>query len=263
MSEFPASLVWGASVFATHCADNMYIKREYEGNLNPSINGYRYLIANTFPKQLNKDSHAIFDKYVNGGWQAINPIGPDRLSIAAYIPCNIDVIRWVLKYRPTIVSENDIAQGIAIREKAKLIGMCAMLSDGNIFDMKTCEVADLDVIDIDAGGSTLGVIASIPFSYLRKEKREREDQHLNEARNASTPYPAAIGQQVSGKMEVLKCFYSEKWDSYLTNVCYNKQHVMFFFGKNNLTVGSEVTLKGNIKRFDDNTTGLTRVKVSE
>jgi predicted acetyltransferase len=67
--------------------------------------------------------------------------------------------------------------------------------------------------------------------------------------------------RVTADIEVLKCVYSQKWGVYFVTAITDNDQSIFFSYKQDLTYGSKLSIKGTVKRQDNNQTQLNRVQV--
>jgi len=67
--------------------------------------------------------------------------------------------------------------------------------------------------------------------------------------------------RVTANIEVLKCVFSQKWNVYFVTAITDKDQSIFFSYKQDVSPGTILSIKGNVKRQDNNTTQLNRVKV--
>jgi hypothetical protein len=107
-------------------------------------------------------------------------------------------------------------------------------------------------------GYDLAVVASLPNSYLTGLARDERERRVKFAQGG---YLGNIGDKVEATIEVTKSVYSQKWGVYfLTGVTTGDQAVFFSY-KQDVSPGTVLQIKGNVKRQDNNTTQLNRVKV--
>lgn len=108
-------------------------------------------------------------------------------------------------------------------------------------------------------GYNVAVLASIPASYLKSVARDKADSRT---RFATGGYIGNIGDKVQVDVEIIKSVYSQKYGIYFATAITKSDEVVFFSFKQDLTVGTLMTIKGTVKsQRDGNVTQLNRVKI--
>ena len=108
-------------------------------------------------------------------------------------------------------------------------------------------------------GYNVAVLASVPSSYLKSVSRDKADSRT---RFATGGYIGKVGDKVTLDVEILKCVFSQKWGIHYATAITKSDEVIFFGFKQELTVGTLMTIKGTVKsQRDGNITQLNRVKV--
>jgi len=123
------------------------------------------------------------------------------------------------------------------------------------FDNTAMLIANRDIID---SNYDVAVMASLPSCYERSIKRDSVDQRITFANGG---YVGCPGDKVTHQVEVLKCFYSQKWDTHYVTGITEAEQVFFFAYKNPVDLGSTIKIQGTVKAHRDNSTQLNRVKV--
>jgi hypothetical protein len=107
-------------------------------------------------------------------------------------------------------------------------------------------------------GYDLAVVASLPNSYLSGVARDERERRV---KFAAGGYLGSIGDTVEATIEVTKSVYSKKWGVYFLTGITTGDQAVFFSYKQDVSPGTILSIKGNVKRQDNNTTQLNRVKV--
>lgn len=108
-------------------------------------------------------------------------------------------------------------------------------------------------------GYNVAVLSSIPASYLKSVARDKADSRT---RFATGGYIGKIGDKVQLDVEVIKCVFSQKYGIYFATAITKSDEVVFFSYKQELTIGTLMTIKGTVKnQRDGNVTQLNRVKI--
>lgn len=104
----------------------------------------------------------------------------------------------------------------------------------------------------------LAVIASLPSCYLRAQVRRDIDTRIRDA--AGNLISTADGR-VTLDIEVLRCFYSDNWDTYYVTAITPANQVVFFSYREKIEAGKNIKIAGTVKGHRDGNTQLNRVKV--
>ena len=174
------------------------------------------------------------------------------------VDTNRQLVDWALtegKYSNQITDE-DREQGKTVRKYYQAFTFKILkgikLSE---FDNTAMLIANRDIID---SNYDVAVMASLPSCYERGVKRDSVDQRV---KFATGGYVGRPGDKVTHQVEVLKCFYSQKWDTHYVTGITEAEQVFFFAYKNPIDLGSTIKIQGTVKGHRDNSTQLNRVKV--
>lgn len=105
-----------------------------------------------------------------------------------------------------------------------------------------------------------GYVASAPSTWFKANRRQTADDKV---RDSEPGYLGVIGQKITVKAEVLKCIYSQNWNTYYITALTDCNHLVFFPSKVELdTGGSMLTITGKVKAHREGfQTALNYVKV--
>ena len=116
------------------------------------------------------------------------------------------------------------------------------------------EFTDVDNLD-------LAILASLPATAKRDIARQTVQNERREL-SRDSQHMGKIGDKVSADVEVLSCFYSQKWNTFYVNAKTGTNVLMFAF-RTELARGTTARIQGTIKAHrDDGVTQLNRVKVA-
>ena len=101
-------------------------------------------------------------------------------------------------------------------------------------------------------------MACLPQSHQRALKRIAEQDRLNQT---SAVYIGAIGDKVTITVEIVRCNFSQKWNTYYATAITSNNEAVFFSIRQPLEVGAQVTVRGTVKAHKDGSTQLNRVSV--
>ena len=104
----------------------------------------------------------------------------------------------------------------------------------------------------------LATVACLPQSHQRALKRIAEQDRLNQT---SAVYIGVIGDKVTINVEIVRCNFSQKWNTYYATAITSNNEAVFFSIREPLEVGAQVTVRGTVKAHKDGSTQLNRVSV--
>lgn len=122
------------------------------------------------------------------------------------------------------------------------------------FEQAMLSVADKETTD---SNYDIAVVASLPASYERAQSRIQQDAMLREKSGTLT---ADIGSKVELDIEVVRCNYSNNWDTHFVTATVDNA-VVFFASRNKLELGAELRIKGKVKAHKEDRTQLSHVKM--
>jgi hypothetical protein len=103
----------------------------------------------------------------------------------------------------------------------------------------------------------LATVACLPNSYQRALKRIQEQDQLSQ----TVGYIGALGDKVTVTMDIVRCNFSQKWNTYYaTGITVNNETV-FFAIREPLNTGTTLSFRGTVKAHRDGQTQLNRVSV--
>lgn len=121
------------------------------------------------------------------------------------------------------------------------------------FEQAILSVADKETTD---SNYDIAVVASLPASYDRAQARIQQDAMLREKSGTLTD---AVGVKVELDIEVVRCNYSNNWDTHFVTATIDNA-VVFFASRNKLELGSKLRIKGKVKAHKEDRTQLSHVK---
>ena len=121
------------------------------------------------------------------------------------------------------------------------------------FEQAMLTIADKETTD---SNYDIAVVASLPASYERAQARIQQDAMLREKGGTLTD---AVGDKVELDIEVVRCNYSNNWDTHFVTATVDNA-VVFFATRNKLELGSKLRIKGKVKAHKEDRTQLSHVK---
>jgi hypothetical protein len=127
------------------------------------------------------------------------------------------------------------------------------------FDQATSKVlAVTDQFDSALHRYEMAIVASLPASATRSQKRASADERVQFARGGLIGQP---GDKVSARVEVLSSGYSQNYNCYFIKGITDQDQPVFFSYREGRDAGTWLTIQGTVKAHRDNLTQLNRVKV--
>lgn len=192
---------------------------------------------------------AVIAFRLNKGY--VKALAPD---IKAHMT-NRQIIESMLKDNVAL-SDTDMEEGQKIRQYFKALTFKVIEGKQLSPFMKSAmEIADKDQITDNLG---IGTIASLPATYAKMTERDDTDRKIKWAQGG---FVGAVGDKVTEKIEVIKQLWSANYNTYYLTGINDKDQVLFFAYRNNIEIGSCVTIEGKVKSHRDNSTQLSHVKV--
>ena len=153
---------------------------------------------------------------------------------------------------PTKITDENREQGLKVRKYYQ--GLTFKVLKGiklNDFDNNVMLISNRDVINENFD---LAVIASLPNSYVRAVQRDNVDQRIKFATGGYISKP--------GLKATLKSIFSHKYNvNFITGITPTDE-VVFFSYKESIPVGQNIIVNGTVKAHRDNSTQLSRVKLT-
>jgi len=158
----------------------------------------------------------------------------------------------------TKITDENREQGLKVRKYYQ--GLTFKVLKGiklNDFDNNVMLISNRDVINENFD---LAVIASLPNSYVRAIERDNVDQRIKFATGGYISKPGLKTTLI--KLEILKSIFSHKYNvNFITGIT-PADEVVFFSYKESIMVGQNIIINGTVKAHRDNSTQLSRVKLT-
>lgn len=104
----------------------------------------------------------------------------------------------------------------------------------------------------------LAIVASLPASAARAQKRATADERVQFARGGLIAQP---GAKVLANVEVLSAVFSNNFNCWFIKGITDQDQPVFFSYREGLDAGTHITVQGTVKAHRDNLTQLNRVRV--
>jgi hypothetical protein len=155
-----------------------------------------------------------------------------------------------------VLFKEDIEEGRKIRQYFKALTFKVIEGKQlTPFLQSAMEIASKDQITDNLG---IGTIASLPATYKKMTSRDNVENRIKWARGG---FIGEVGDSTTQTIEIVKQLWSNNYNTYYFTGINDKDQVLFFAYKNNIEIGTSVTIEGKVKSHRDNSTQLSHVKV--
>jgi len=103
----------------------------------------------------------------------------------------------------------------------------------------------------------LATVACLPNSHQRALKRIEEQDKINQ----TAGYIGAVGDKVTITVDIVRCVFSQKWNTYYATAVTANNEAVFFAVRKPLNTGTLLSVQGTVKAHRDGQTQLNRVRV--
>jgi hypothetical protein len=103
------------------------------------------------------------------------------------------------------------------------------------------------------------VITAMPHSYVKQLKKESVDARLARCDGLI----GKVGDKVELSVEIVRNNYSAKFNTWFVSAVTADDHAVFFAYREEIRPGSNLNIRGTVKRHADSATQLNRVKIKE
>lgn len=198
---------------------------------------------------------------VNGEYVKVDQVIWDEGSQTSRVTKrrNRDVMAEFL-INPDQITEADREQGRAVqafvRNDITFRALKGRLTD---FDQAVSRVLAVESeFDTVQHRYELAIVASLPASQARSEKRATADERVKFAGGGLI---GSVGDKIQTQVEVISSVYSQNYGCWFVRGITDQDQPVFFSQREGQTAGTWLTIRGSVKAHRDNLTQLTRVKV--
>ena len=161
---------------------------------------------------------------------------------------------------PALFTTEAVARGEAVlaqvRNDITFRALKGRLTD---FDQAVSKVLAVeDQFDTAKHRYELAIVASLPASAQRAEKRATADERVKFATGGLIGQP---GAKVSAQVEVLSAVFSQNYGCWFIKGITDRDQPVFFSYREGHDAGTWLTIQGTVKAHRDNLTQLNRVRV--
>jgi hypothetical protein len=187
---------------------------------------------------------------INGGYFK----EPETIGDQIVRPTNREIVRRALD-NPALITDadRDMAQQCR-RHMATSVTMQALKTELGEWARITAKVCDLDTVN---SMYDFSVITAMPHSYVKQLKKESVDARL--ARCQGTI--GKIGDKIELAVEILRSNYSAKFNTWFVSAITTDNYSVYFAYREEIKSETHTTIRGTVKRHNDRSTQLNRVKL--
>ena len=156
---------------------------------------------------------------------------------------------------PELITQESREQGLKMRNYFK--GLMFNLIEGKKLNDFMQSAYDCACAEQVKGAFALGIVVCLPATYDKLMDQDEADRRIRFARGG---YIGDVGNKVEATIEVIKQLWSQKWNTYYLTGITDDDKVLFFAYRNNIELGSRVTITGKVKAQRDTSTQLSNVK---
>ena len=180
---------------------------------------------------------------------------PELVGDQVVRPTNRDLVEQALA-NAVLITDADRAMGADCRRHlASSVTMQALRTELNEWAKVTARVCSLDTI---TSRYDMAVITAMPHSYARQLRKESVDARLARCNEGAV---GNIGVKIDLNIEVVRSNYSEKFNTWFVSAITDTNYSVFFSYRESIEPETHVAIRGTVKRHNDRSTQLNRVKV--
>jgi hypothetical protein len=188
---------------------------------------------------------------LNGGYLK----EPERIGDQIIRPTNREIVRQTLA-DPTLISDADRDLAAQCRKHMAIsVTMQALRSEIGEWAKITARVCKLDTI---TNNYDLSVITAMPQSYSKQLKKESVDARLARCNQGEI---GKVGDKVELVVETIKNNYSVNYNTWFISAITQDNYAVYFSYREEIKPETHITIRGSIKRHNDFSTQLNRVKI--
>jgi len=188
---------------------------------------------------------------LNGGYLKV----PDVIGDQVIRTTNREIVRQVLSNPELIIdTDRELAQSCR-KHMATAVTMQALRAELGEWAKITAKVCELDTI---TSNYDLSVITAMPHSYIKQLKKESVDARLARCE------PGVIGKindKIKLSVEIVRNNYSAKFNTWFVSAVTDDNYAVYFAYREAIDTETHVTIRGTVKRHNDRSTQLNRVKI--
>jgi hypothetical protein len=182
---------------------------------------------------------------------------PETIGDQVIRPSNREIVRRALA-DPILITDADRELARNCRQHlATAVTMQALKTELGEWAKITAKVCDLDTVDSIYDFS---VITAMPHSYIKQLKKESVDARLARCEPGGI---GKLGDKIELAVEIIRNNYSAKFNTWFVSAITQDNFAVYFAHREEIQPETHLTIRGTVKRHNDQSTQLNRVKVVE
>jgi hypothetical protein len=187
---------------------------------------------------------------INGGYLK----EPETIGDQVIRQTNREIVRQALANTEMITdADRELARNCR-RHMTTSVTMQALKSELGEWAKITAKVCSLDTID---SMYDFSVITAMPQSYVKQLRKESVDARL--ARCQGTV--GKLGDKVELAVEIVRSNYSANFNTWFVSAITKDNYSVYFAYREEIKSETHATIRGTVKRHNDQATQLNRVKI--
>jgi hypothetical protein len=179
---------------------------------------------------------------------------PEVIGDQVIRPTNREIVRRALD-NPTLITDADREQARDCRRyMAAAVTMQALKTELGEWARITARVCKLDLID---SVYDFSVITAMPQSYVKQLRKESVDARLARCEGVI----GKPGDKVELAVEIVRNNYSAKFNTWFVSAVTTDNYAVYFAYREEIRPESNLNIRGTVKRHNDRSTQLNRVKL--
>jgi hypothetical protein len=180
---------------------------------------------------------------------------PEVIGDQVVRPTNREIVRRAL-IEQSLITDADRELGQQCRrDMAAAVTMQALRAELGEWAKITARVCGLDTI---TSNYDLSVITAMPQSYVKQLRKESVDTRLARCELGTV---GKIGAKIELSVEILRSNYSANFNTWFVSAVTDDNYAVYFAYREALKPDSHIAIRGTVKRHNDRSTQLNRVKV--
>ena len=189
---------------------------------------------------------------INGGYFK----EPETIGDQVIRPTNREIVRQALANTELITdADRELAQNCR-RHMATAVTMQALKTELGEWARITARVCELDTVN---SNYDLSVITAMPQSYVKQLRKESVDARL--ARTQEGGLRVKVGDKIELSVEIVRNNYSAKFNTWFVSAITTDNYAVYFAYREEIRPESNLNIRGTVKRHNDRSTQLNRVKI--
>ena len=187
---------------------------------------------------------------INGGYFK----EPETVGDQVIRPTNRAVVRQALD-NPSLITDADreLAQNCR-QHLATSVTMQALKSELGEWARITARVCELETV---TSLYDFSIITAMPHSYVKQLRKESVDTRLARCDGLTEK----LGNKVELAVEVVRNNYSAKYNTWFVSAVTQDDQAVYFAYREEIRPETHATIRGTVKRHNDRSTQLNRVKL--